>query len=484
MPTKCKQTDCRRDASYNYPGQTSRLYCSDHKLDSMVNMKKSCNLKCIIPGCSGRAYYNYPNNSRAQYCPDHRESGMVNTYTASKKAPSTTIHTTTATPTAINTPSSTPNTTTHTSPRTTPPISDVAVPPSLTTLSDFIRNMYIPENIKTLIDPDSFARLTENVPFKFPEISPALVDDSIGKLAKYVPKYDPDTSVLASSSVGSTGINSFVLKNMMSSYNKKYLSLINIWSSFDSRKKLWSNVLKSDRPGPVTSMYIVNTYGYRYGRVYNFPATVAKEVYTYFGNLVMQNINRNDTVRILDPCAGFCGRLFGYWFSLSDDVSTEYVGVDPNTEIPYSTVIEYLTSTWSNGNRSAKVINSPFEDLDTSTLGTFDIIFTSPPYYDCEIYSSDDTQSSVRYSTYESWLDQFLFVMLDSCIQLLNPGGFLIINMKNIQGYSIAIDMCEYLRNTDLVELNTIKFCQPNKHSTKDKDRIREYFYCYQKMKE
>ena len=38
----------------------------------------------------------------------------------------------------------------------------------------------------------------------------------------------------------------------------------------------------------------------------------------------------------------------------------------------------------------------------------FDVCITSPPYYDLEVYSEEDTQSIQLYNTYEEWLDGFI----------------------------------------------------------------------------
>ena len=48
MPVKCQNPDCNKTPSYNYINETIRLYCKDHKLVDMVNLKSK---KCISPDC-------------------------------------------------------------------------------------------------------------------------------------------------------------------------------------------------------------------------------------------------------------------------------------------------------------------------------------------------------------------------------------------------------------------------------------------------
>ena len=57
--------------------------------------------------------------------------------------------------------------------------------------------------------------------------------------------------------------------------------------------------------------------------------------------------------------------------------------------------------------------------------------FTSPPYYDWEKYSDEDTQSYVKYPTREEWLNGFLFNTIDKCHYGLKPGGILALNVAN-----------------------------------------------------
>ena len=54
-------------------------------------------------------------------------------------------------------------------------------------------------------------------------------------------------------------------------------------------------------------------------------------------------------------------------------------------------------------------IESPAEDVDFSEYeDTFDTVFTSPPYFNVERYSYDDTQSWVKYKDIKDWNEKFL----------------------------------------------------------------------------
>ena len=76
--------------------------------------------------------------------------------------------------------------------------------------------------------------------------------------------------------------------------------------------------------------------------------------------------------------------------------------------------------------KEVDLICSPTEDVDFSKYENhFDTVFTSPPYFDVERYSDEDTQSWVRYKTIEDWNKNFLQKTLGNIIPTLKEGGIL-----------------------------------------------------------
>lgn len=64
-----------------------------------------------------------------------------------------------------------------------------------------------------------------------------------------------------------------------------------------------------------------------------------------------------------------------------------------------------------------------------------DLCFTSPPYWNREKYSDEETQSCVQYKTKEEWLEAFLGGTLDNCKHTLTPDGHLIVNIAGVPGF-------------------------------------------------
>jgi len=72
-------------------------------------------------------------------------------------------------------------------------------------------------------------------------------------------------------------------------------------------------------------------------------------------------------------------------------------------------------------------------------------VFTSPPYFDRERYSIEDTQSWKRYGTsLELWLNGFLFKVIEKSFKWLKEGGRLILNINDVSNAPFCKRMLDY----------------------------------------
>jgi DNA methylase. len=62
----------------------------------------------------------------------------------------------------------------------------------------------------------------------------------------------------------------------------------------------------------------------------------------------------------------------------------------------------------------------------------FDLIFTSPPYFDKEKYNQSELQSYKMYKEFDSWMQNFLFKTIELRTKNLKSGGYLVINISDI----------------------------------------------------
>lgn len=151
--------------------------------------------------------------------------------------------------------------------------------------------------------------------------------------------------------------------------------------------------------------------------------------------------------RILDFSAGWGDRLLSV--ISHDDKIDYYVGVDPNTlNIPiYAEMVEFFTqekcsirSPNQNITNNLEIdkyhiINYPFEDAPLPNGKTYNLVFTSPPFFTFEIYSDEPTQSVKRYNNFIVWVTKFLFTCIIKSINVLERGGYLALYISDVYGY-------------------------------------------------
>ena len=131
------------------------------------------------------------------------------------------------------------------------------------------------------------------------------------------------------------------------------------------------------------------------------------------------------SISILDPSSGWGDRLIA---AMSMKLVNEYVGIDPNLEVhgAYQSMINRLSK--PENKKKYKMLGIPFQDFKTTRK--FDVIFTSPPYFDYEKYSDLETQSIVQFPTEKKWTDGFFLPYLNKAWWHTKSGGYMIININ------------------------------------------------------
>jgi hypothetical protein len=125
--------------------------------------------------------------------------------------------------------------------------------------------------------------------------------------------------------------------------------------------------------------------------------------------------------RIFSPTLGWSSYCYGF---MESPYVTEYVGTDV---IP--SVCE-KTRKFSNiyTKKKIDIYCTPSEQLLVNRKfmqkykNHFDLVFFSPPYYELELYKSNN-QSTDQYKTYTEWLDQYWNRTMKLCNHVLEKGG-------------------------------------------------------------
>jgi len=154
---------------------------------------------------------------------------------------------------------------------------------------------------------------------------------------------------------------------------------------------------------------------------------------------------------VLDFSMGWGDRLAGFYASMYTEL---YVGLDPRKENHpiYQKQAEYYDNQlgFFETEKKTKFHCEPAEEFDFDQYkDTFDIIFTSPPYFNVERYGYDDTQSWVRYKNIDQWNQNFLQRSIENMWTSLRSGGVLCVNIADVNASSQGVKKKGWLQICD-----------------------------------
>jgi len=89
------------------------------------------------------------------------------------------------------------------------------------------------------------------------------------------------------------------------------------------------------------------------------------------------------------------------------------------------------------------IYNSPVEDmLEILNDKYYDMCLTSPPYYDLEVYSHEDSQSINQYKSYDEWITKFIKPIIDFvCSHVDKYSCWSVKNIKTDKKYNLLDDV-------------------------------------------
>jgi tRNA1(Val) A37 N6-methylase TrmN6 len=144
------------------------------------------------------------------------------------------------------------------------------------------------------------------------------------------------------------------------------------------------------------------------------------ECNTFKPSLIVGFIKMFKPKSILDISAGWGDRLIG---AIASNV--DYIGVDPaDLHTEYKNIVEHFEHT-----SSTILMKGKFEEIKLK-IYEVDMIFSSPPFFDLEKYSNDDSQSYMNKSL-DEWFEKFLMVSIRKAWSFLKCDGHMILYMAD-----------------------------------------------------
>ena len=178
--------------------------------------------------------------------------------------------------------------------------------------------------------------------------------------------------------------------------------------------------------------------------VQEFPPHVARDLAIAYG--------MSKRCSILDPCAGWGGRMLGF-----SAVVNAYTCAEPSarTAAGLRRILQFIQS--FRNDFHARINEAPFEDVELEA-SAFDFAMTSPPYYDTEHYAPGEKINSMnRYASFTEWSQGFYAPLIHRTMRALKPGACFVLNI----GSRI------YPLNDKLIEISAGKY-----DVSKEKDRL------------
>ena len=197
----------------------------------------------------------------------------------------------------------------------------------------------------------------------------------------------------------------------------RIITLKSFWEVWNVNNSLCNEIINSLDPNE-EKWKLCRKYGYKMATT--FMPAYAKAVYEYFG---LPKI-------VLDPCSGWGDRLLGAEVSGVQ----QYIGFDPNSNLRpgYSDIMTLcghqpseLSSEYIGFSNSYKIYSTPFEIGATALEdNSVDFIFTSPPFFDYEIYVDTNPR-------YRDWIKGFYEPLFKQCSRIIKPNCYVCIYISD-----------------------------------------------------
>lgn len=237
----------------------------------------------------------------------------------------------------------------------------------------------------------------------------------------------------------------------------KVVDLPSFWDVwFNKDGKLAKEILISNDPQE-SKWQLTRRFNYKMATTFMPP--YARSVYDFFKGK-----------HVLDPCAGWGDRMLGAACSGggSGGGVTRYVGFDPNCNLRPGYVqimkecghsVTSLSDRKICFSNTFEIRSEPFEvGAKALASNSFDLVFTSPPFFDYEMYNPTNPK-------YVDWIAGFYEPLMTESCRCVKPGGYVCIHIGDTSAGTIVPFLKETVHricDLDLVWNIGFKGCKSN----------------------
>ncbi len=256
--------------------------------------------------------------------------------------------------------------------------------------------------------------------------------------------------------IGNKVVNKFTLTERLNTKGKQNVNFYDLYQN--------KNFFKSkDFVKKMVEFYKKNRENYNDAQVFFRISNLYYSAISIFKPLIAMKIYcKFNPQSILDFTMGWGGRLVG---ACALDIPN-YIGIDNNLNLkePYKNMTNFL-----NKNSKTK-INLYFQNALTVdyTKLEYDLVLTSPPYYNIENYNIDENN---KIKTKEDWDNLFYKPIVEITFKNLKKGGHYCLNIPKTLYKNVIIKVLGKYH---------IKFALPKSKRTKE-ETYQEFIYIWKK---
>ncbi|XP_004365973.1 hypothetical protein CAOG_01102 [Capsaspora owczarzaki ATCC 30864] len=225
------------------------------------------------------------------------------------------------------------------------------------------------------------------------------------------------------------------------------ISAMESWRHSHERLQLITKLL--DREYRLIAQGAPGVQGYTSRSLREFLYENVKECTQFKPSLGVVLMRHFGATRVLDFSAGWGDRLIA---AMAAGVA-RYVGVDPNTGLRagHDAMIAELGPHASGEQVSPQsrftIVYEPFQTARLPEGEMFDMVFTSPPFFDFEIYTQLPGQSVLDHPRQDAWLVNFLCLSLAKAWSRLVENGHMLIHLSDVYKTKVVEPMSLFIQS-------------------------------------
>ena len=182
----------------------------------------------------------------------------------------------------------------------------------------------------------------------------------------------------------------------------------------------------------------------------------------HFAKQIIETYKPNFEGNLFDPCAGWGGRMLG-----TVAAGWNYTACEPNKDT-YNNLQKLIA--FLDIDDRVDIRNCPVEEHKYKNEA--DIVLTSPPYFNLEVYDSNISQSYYRFFEYNTWKERWFIPLLEESIQNLSENGYSCWNVMNFGKQDLVETVMNVHQQKGYELVGTVGFKSPlaNIRNLKNRD--------------